>query len=275
MPDRRRSSRTHRAKPGADQLPHDRLRRRRAGSTSGCMLTGEIALLWARSPCRAPTASGSYRAGRWPNGSGWPASRRHPDPWPRAAPWPRDRSCFGPGSPATARNTATGFRVSCLTNAPGCAMAAAVLSCTHDRAASEKAASLDALAEIERQVLWLSTAIVHHANRVRPIRRAEGQQAQASSASMVDDHDFAVVSGACAATTRCRSSRTPRPCCNAIDYLLGELDQSVPADTAGVRRPAELPEPGQGPRPGGLLHRSVEHRRDHPGLGRGVGAPRY
>ena len=28
--------------------------------------------------------------------------------------------------------------------------------------------TLDALAEIERQVLWLSTAIVHHANRVRP-----------------------------------------------------------------------------------------------------------
>ena len=31
-----------------------------------------------------------------------------------------------------------------------------------------QAETLDALAEIERQVLWLSTAIVHHANRVRP-----------------------------------------------------------------------------------------------------------
>ena len=29
------------------------------------------------------------------------------------------------------------------------------------------AETLDALAEIERQVLWLSTEIVHHANRVR------------------------------------------------------------------------------------------------------------
>ena len=46
--------------------------------------------------------------------------------------------------------------------------------------------SLDALAEIKRQVLWLSTAIVHHANRVRPNPgglKVGGHQA--SSASMV------------------------------------------------------------------------------------------
>ena len=44
----------------------------------------------------------------------------------------------------------------------------------------------DALREIERQVLWLSTAIVHHANRVRPNPgglKVGGHQA--SSASMV------------------------------------------------------------------------------------------
>src|SRR6266567_2083000 len=50
----------------------------------------------------------------------------------------------------------------------------------------QETTSLDALAEIERQVLWLSTAIVHHANRVRPNPgglKVGGHQA--SSASMV------------------------------------------------------------------------------------------
>ena len=50
---------------------------------------------------------------------------------------------------------------------PGCAPAAGVLSSTMTELQQE-ATSLDALAEIERQVLWLSTAIIHHANRVRP-----------------------------------------------------------------------------------------------------------
>src|SRR5438105_4211791 len=50
----------------------------------------------------------------------------------------------------------------------------------------QEARDLDALDEIERQVLWLSTAIVHHANRVRPNPgglKVGGHQA--SSASMV------------------------------------------------------------------------------------------
>jgi pyruvate dehydrogenase E1 component len=47
-------------------------------------------------------------------------------------------------------------------------------------------APLDVLREVERRVLWLSTAIVDHANRVRPDRcglKVGGHQA--SSASMV------------------------------------------------------------------------------------------
>ena len=35
-------------------------------------------------------------------------------------------------------------------------------------ASPPQAEAIHALGEIERQVLWLSTAIVHHANRVRP-----------------------------------------------------------------------------------------------------------
>ena len=49
-----------------------------------------------------------------------------------------------------------------------------------------QAEALDVLGEIERQVLWLSTAIIDHANRVRPNPgglKVGGHQA--SSASMV------------------------------------------------------------------------------------------
>ena len=45
---------------------------------------------------------------------------------------------------------------------------------TIDPAASLQASGAvdrEALVEIEKRVLWLSTAMVHHANRVRPIPR--------------------------------------------------------------------------------------------------------
>src|SRR6266851_4960676 len=89
-----------------------------------------------------------------------------------------------------------------------------------------EAADLDALQALERQVLWLSTAIVHYANRVRPNPgglKVGGHQA--SSASMVSimtslwfrhlqPHD--------------RVSVKPHasPVLHAINYLLGELDES-------------------------------------------------
>ena len=58
------------------------------------------------------------------------------------------------------------------------------------------------------------------------------------------------------------------PVLHAINYLLGELDAAVPDDAARVRRPAELPEPAQGPGPGRLLDRLGRHRRDRADLGR-------
>ncbi len=89
-----------------------------------------------------------------------------------------------------------------------------------------EATDLDALQALERQVLWLSTAIVHYANRVRPNPgglKVGGHQA--SSASMVSimtslwfrhlqPHD--------------RVSVKPHasPVLHAINYLLGELDES-------------------------------------------------
>ncbi|MEY9969474.1 pyruvate dehydrogenase complex dehydrogenase (E1) component [Streptacidiphilus sp. MAP12-16] len=51
---------------------------------------------------------------------------------------------------------------------------------------SPSAVSLDVLGEVEDRVLWLSSAIVYHANRVRP--NPSGVKVgghQASSASMV------------------------------------------------------------------------------------------
>jgi pyruvate dehydrogenase E1 component len=84
----------------------------------------------------------------------------------------------------------------------------------------------DALGEIERQVLWLSTAIVHHANRVRsnPGGLKVGGH-QASSASMVS-----IMTSLWFRHLRAqdRVSVKPHasPVLHAINYLLGELDES-------------------------------------------------
>ena len=90
----------------------------------------------------------------------------------------------------------------------------------------QETGSLDTLAEIERQVLWLSTAIIHHANRVRP--NPGGMKVgghQASSASMVS-----IMTSLWFRHLRAedRVSVKPHasPVLHAINYLLGELDES-------------------------------------------------
>ncbi|HEX6933194.1 MAG TPA: pyruvate dehydrogenase, partial [Streptosporangiaceae bacterium] len=82
------------------------------------------------------------------------------------------------------------------------------------------------LQEIERRVLWLSTAIIHHANRVRP--PAPGPKVgghQASSASMVT-----IMTSLWFRHLRSedRVSVKPHaaPALHAINYLLGALDES-------------------------------------------------
>ena len=125
-----------------------------------------------------------------------------------------------------------------------------------------------ALRAVEQRVLWLSTAIVDHANRVRP--NAGGLKVgghQASSASMVDDHDRAVVRAA-AAEDRVSVKPHASPVLHAINYLLGELDEPYLTTLRAVRRAAELSEPAQGPGPGRLLHRLGRHRGDRSDLGR-------
>src|SRR5579859_196163 len=84
----------------------------------------------------------------------------------------------------------------------------------------------DTLGEIERQVLWLSTAIIDHANRVRP--NPSGMKVgghQASSASMVSIMT-SLWFGHLRAQDRVSVKPHASPVLHAINYLLGELDES-------------------------------------------------
>jgi len=89
-----------------------------------------------------------------------------------------------------------------------------------------EAIPLDALGDIERQVLWLSTAIIHHANRVRP--NPTGMKVgghQASSASMVSIMT-SLWFGHLRAADRVSVKPHASPVLHAINYLLGGLDES-------------------------------------------------
>ena len=90
----------------------------------------------------------------------------------------------------------------------------------------QKATGLDALAEIERQVLWLSTAIVHHANRVRPnpggLKVGGHQASSASMVSIMTSLWFRHLR----ADDRVSVKPHASPVLHAINYLLGELDES-------------------------------------------------
>ncbi|MFG1930789.1 pyruvate dehydrogenase [Mycobacterium sp. NPDC048908] len=82
------------------------------------------------------------------------------------------------------------------------------------------------LTEIERRVLWLSTAMIHHANRVRP--NPSGLKVgghQASSASMVTIMT-ALWFNHLRPDDRVSVKPHASPVLHAINYLLGELDQS-------------------------------------------------
>jgi pyruvate dehydrogenase E1 component len=85
---------------------------------------------------------------------------------------------------------------------------------------------LAVLDEVQRRVLWLAAAIVHHANRVRPNRsgvKVGGHQA--SSASMVSLMT-ALWFGVLEAPDRVSVKPHASPVLHAINYLLGRLDRS-------------------------------------------------
>ncbi|UED87951.1 transketolase-like TK C-terminal-containing protein [Streptomyces profundus] len=88
------------------------------------------------------------------------------------------------------------------------------------------AATLDALREIEDRVLWLSSAITHHANRVRP--NPSGLKVgghQASCASMVSIMT-ALWFRHLRPEDRVSVKPHASPVLHAINHLLGELDAS-------------------------------------------------
>jgi len=89
-----------------------------------------------------------------------------------------------------------------------------------------EATDLQTLGEIERQVLWLSTAIVHHANRVRPnpggLKVGGHQASSASMVSIMTSLWFRHLRAADRVSVKPHAS----PVLHAINYLLGELDES-------------------------------------------------
>ena len=86
-------------------------------------------------------------------------------------------------------------------------------------------AELEALRAIEERLLWLSTSMVHHANRVRP--NTSGLKVgghQASSASMMTIMT-SLWFGQLRAGDRVSVKPHASPVLHSINYLLGELDE--------------------------------------------------
>ena len=74
-------------------------------------------------------------------------------------------------------------------------------------------------------MLWLSTSIVHHANRVRPNPRwHEGRRTPSVVCVDGRHHDRAVVRAAAVRSDRVSVKPHASPVLHAINYLLGELD---------------------------------------------------
>lgn len=97
---------------------------------------------------------------------------------------------------------------------------------TIDPAASLQASGAvdrEALVEIEKRVLWLSTAMVHHANRVRPNPtglKVGGHQAScASMVSIMTSLWFEQLRPGDRVSVKPHAS----PVLHGINYLLGEL----------------------------------------------------
>ncbi|MDR6684633.1 pyruvate dehydrogenase E1 component [Arthrobacter sp. 1088] len=84
---------------------------------------------------------------------------------------------------------------------------------------------LDALAAIERRILWLATSIIHHANKVRPntsgIKVGGHQASSASMASIMTSLWF----GQLRAEDRVSVKPHASPVLHSINYLLGSLDE--------------------------------------------------
>ncbi|MDX2937790.1 transketolase-like TK C-terminal-containing protein [Streptomyces ipomoeae] len=92
---------------------------------------------------------------------------------------------------------------------------------------TDAAADMDALKDIERRVLWLSAAIVHHANRVRPnptgLKVGGHQASSASMVSIMTTLWFRHLRPEDRVSVKPHAS----PALHAVNYLLGELEESA------------------------------------------------
>src|SRR5215467_8409754 len=97
---------------------------------------------------------------------------------------------------------------------------------TTDAAETRHDVAMEALREVERRVLWLATAIIHHANRVRPNPtglKVGGHQAScASMVSLMTSLWFRHLRPDDRVSVKPHAS----PVLHAINYLLGGLDES-------------------------------------------------
>jgi pyruvate dehydrogenase E1 component len=95
----------------------------------------------------------------------------------------------------------------------------------HAAPAPLRSSTPEALVEIERRVLWLSTAMIHHANRIRPNTsglKVGGHQAScASIATIMTSLWFEQLRPGDRVSVKPHAS----PVLHGINYLLGELDE--------------------------------------------------
>jgi pyruvate dehydrogenase E1 component len=100
------------------------------------------------------------------------------------------------------------------------------MSTTEATASRRPTPEIDDLVAIERRVLWLSTAIIHHANRIRPnpsgVKVGGHQASCASMVSIMTSLWFRHLRAQDRVSVKPHAS----PVLHAINYLLGELDES-------------------------------------------------
>src|SRR5829696_10150529 len=103
--------------------------------------------------------------------------------------------------------------------------AAAMSTSSATRLPGQRTAELELLAAVERRVLWLATAIVDHAHRVRPnptgLKVGGHQASSASMTSIMTSLYFAQLGRDDRVSVKPHAS----PVLHAINYLLGDLDE--------------------------------------------------
>ncbi|GAA4641427.1 pyruvate dehydrogenase [Gordonia humi] len=94
-----------------------------------------------------------------------------------------------------------------------------------ESSSSDSAAIVDVMSTIEKRILWLSTAMIHHANRVRPNPtglKVGGHQAScASMVSIMTSLWFGQLQSGDRVSVKPHAS----PVLHGINYLIGELDE--------------------------------------------------